>query len=396
MNKPFASLVTILSLACGASAFGQGLLNIRPAKDEFERRLPLTIALTAGGGYDSNTESAPSGLENESAYLNFGGELVYSGGNRRTNYSLSAGYTGYYFLDPAPGTQEYQQSARLSFNVRHKFSPSTSISNTSYLAYEFEPNYTIGSGTTRRSEEYLYGHNDLSVAHAWGRKFSTVTGYTISGIDYQDDNSGESYLAHLFHQEFRYQISKLTTLAATYRFALANYDNGFGDYTSHYLLAGVDHNFTRKLFGSFRVGAEMRDRDNGGSNTSPYFEGTLSYRIDKDSSLYTYARYGYEDSAIGTYEDRTSFRMGVTAQRRLTSRLGASVGLHYVHDDFNQSAGEDDSYNEDTFSVSVGLDYSLYKNISLTTNYGFTTVTSGNEFREYDRHNVSLGVRATF
>ena len=398
MNKFFSSLVTISTLSAGASAFGQGLISLRPDKDEFERRLPLTITIDVGAGYDSNVNLS-SKDKVDSAYLTGGVTGQYRGGDRRTNYSASLSYSGFYYLDPPTTTDDYMSAARLNLGFSHKFSPKTSISDTLYFAYEFEPNYQIGAGTSRRTQEYLYGYNDLSITHAWGRKFSTVTGYTISGIDYQEDASnGENYLTHVVHQEFRYALSKLTTAALDYRFAMANYDGGgFGDYTSHYILAGLDHNFSRRAFGGFRAGAEFRDRDNGGANANPYVEANLSYHADKETTLNSYARYGYEDSDVGSYQDRTSYRIGVTAQRRLTDRLNTTVGLHYIHDEFGGATAEGDtSYDEDVIAASIGFDFSLYKNISLSTSYSFSTSNSGNEFREYDRHNVSLGLRATF
>lgn len=393
MNKFFTSLLTISTLSAGASAFGQGLVSLRPDKDEFERRLPFTVTVDVGAGYDSNVNLSGSD-EEDSSYMNAGIGIEYTGGDRRTSYNVSASYSGFYYLDPPPGTDEFLQSARLGFNLRHKLSPKTTITNSLYFTYEFEPNYAIGSGTTRRSQEYIYGYNDLSISHAWGRKFSTVTGYTISGYDYQE--SDESYLTHVIHHEFRYQLSKLTTAVLDYRFALSNYDNGFGDYTSHYILAGLDHNFTRRLFGTFRAGAEFRDRDFGGADVSPYAEANLSYRADKETTLNIYGRYGFEDSSIGTYQDRKSVRVGLTAQRRITDRLNGTAGLHYIHDDFADSSSEDGSYNEDIFSASIGFNYALFRNISLSTSYSFSTSASGNELREYDRHNVSLGLRASF
>jgi hypothetical protein len=395
MNTIIKSLITITTLSMGASAFGQGLVSLRPNRDEFERKLPFTVTVDVGAGYDSNTNLSSTD-KNSSGYLQAGVGTEFRGGDRRTSYGISASYGAFYYLDPAPDTNEYMQSARLGFNLRHKFSERTTLTDSAYVAYEFEPNYAVGSGTTRRSQEYLYYYNDIAISHAWSRTFSTITGYTFTGMDYQEDSlDGENYMTHVFHHEFLYALSKLTSVAVDYRFALANYDNGFGDYKSHYYLVGLNHNFDRRTFGTFRVGAETRERDNGGSDTNPYFEGNLSYRADKHTTFNAYARYGFEDSSIGSYQRRESWRTGLTATHGLTTRLSATAGLHYIHDTFDESA-DAAGYDEDVFSVSIGLNYALYKNISLTSSYGYTTTASGNELREYDRHNVSLGLRASF
>ena len=151
------------------------------------------------------------------------------------------------------------------------------------------------------------------------------------------------------------------------------------------------------MFGTIRAGAEIRNRDNGGNETNPYAEGSLTYRSDKDTSFGLYGRYGLEDSSVGSYQDRSSFRVGVTAQRRLTDRLTGSLGLHYVLDQYDNSAGQvDNSYDDNVFSVSAGLIYELYKNFSLTTQYSFTTDSSGNPLKDYDRQNVSMALRYTW
>jgi uncharacterized protein (PEP-CTERM system associated) len=174
---------------------------------------------------------------------------------------------------------------------------------------------------------------------------------------------------------------------------MTEYDNGFGDYTSQYFLAGVDHSFSRRTTGSFRAGAEVRDRDNGGSDTNPYAEASFSHSIAKQTYVRWYGRYGFEDADVGNYEDRTSFRTGVSVQQRFTNRLAGNFGANYVFDSFQGGNPETD---DNVIEVSLGLDYNVYKNLVLNTGYSFTTTTSDVAAREYDRHILSLGMTAKF
>jgi hypothetical protein len=386
------SFATLAFVALATTGFSQGLLSLRPQKDEFAKRLPIAYSVSAGAGYDSNQNLSATD-EKGSAYANFGLGARYNSGDRQTSYSIDANYGGYYYLDAPEDQDDYQQSARLGINFRHKVSPRLSITDSLYFAYEFEPNYAVGAGTSRRSQPYTYGLNNIAVAYAWSRKLSTVTSYTISGINYSDLGD-ESFLSHTFSHELRYQIGKTTVGVVEYRLATATYDNGFGDYTSHYLLVGVDHSITRRLYTSLRAGAEFRSRDTG-DDTSPYVEGVLTYRAGEDTTLSSYLRYGFDDSSIGSYGERTSVRVGLTATQKLNSRLNGSLGAHYIHDSFGGSAIAT-SYDEDVVSLSAGLDYNLFGNVSLYAGYGFTTTASGNDGRDYSRHNVNLGVRATF
>lgn len=393
MKKKLCILTAASALSLASSVQAQGLLSIG-RHDEFETKIPFTWAIGLGGGWDSNVNQTSSD-EKDSFYASGSIEAQYNTGDRRTAFSVGASYSPRYYFDAPEGTDEFQNSANLNFSLQHKINPRLTLNDNLYFAYEFEPNFEIGTSAARRADPYLYGSNSISLSYAWTRRFSTVTSYTFAGIDYQDDASAETqnYYQHLISEELRYAFTKTTTGALTYRFATATYNNNYGDYDSNYILAGLDHSFSRKSYGSFRVGAEFRDRDNGGESTSPYFEGSYSYTVAKHTALRWYGRFGYDDSDVQGSDERTSFRTGLSAQQQFTARLAGNLGVNYVHDEFDFS---DSSYNNDIVALSVGLDYQFYRNLILNAGYSFTTCSSGNEFSEYDRHTVSVGVTARF
>lgn len=386
-------LISAASLAVlSASAPAQGLLSLGQ-RDEFEKKLPFSVTVGVGAGWDSNVNLSSSD-EQDSAYISAKIIAEYSTGDRRTSYSVGLTYTPMYYLDAPEGVDEFQNSASINFAMRHRATPRLTISDNLYFAYEYEPNYQIGTSVARRTQPYIYGYNNLNVAYAWTKRFSTVTGYTISGISYDDDSeAGEDYFSHLFSQDFRYAFTRQTTGVLTYRYGISEYDNGFGDYTSQYFLAGVDHSFSRRTVGSFRAGAEVRDRDNGGSSTNPYAEASFSHSIAKQTYVRWYGRYGFEDADIGNTTERTSLRTGVSVQQRFTNRLAGNLGANYIFDQF-EGGGTD--FDDNIIEVSVGLDYSVYKNLVLNTGYSFTTTSSDEANREYDRHILSLGLTAKF
>ena len=384
------SAATLTLLSTGAHA--QGLLSLGQ-RDEFEKKLPFSVTVGLGAGWDSNVNLSPDD-EQDSSFLKASVIGGYSTGDRRTSYSVGLTYTPLYYMDAPEGVDEFQQSGSLNFSARHRVNPRLTISDSLYFAYEYEPNYQIGASVARRTQPYIYGYNNLNVAYAWTKRFSTVTGYTISGISYdQDSDSGEDYLSHLFSQDFRYAFTKTTTGVLTYRYGLTEYDNGFGDYTSQYFLGGLDHSFSRRTVGSFRAGAEVRDRDNGGSATNPYVEASFSHSVAKETYVRWYGRYGFEDADIGFTQERTSLRTGVSVQQRFTNRLAGNIGANYIHDIF-EGGGVD--FEDDIVEVSLGLDFNVYRNLVLNTGYSFTTTSSGVAAREYDRNILTLGMTARF
>ena len=237
----------------------------------------------------------------------------------------------------------------------------------------------LGATVARRTEPYFYGYNSLAAAYSWNRRFSTVTSYTISGVNY--DGDGTDYLQHIFANEFRYAFNRTTTGVVTYRYAITDTDGG-SDYDTHYALVGVDHRFNPRLSGSLRVGAEFQEGD-----STPYVESALTYRVTRKTDLRWYAQYGF--SSNGIESDNAGLRTGVTASHRFNTRFVGNLGAHYIQED-------DVYYDQDVLALSAGFSYSLYKNLSLNGGYSFTTASSDEDFAEFDRHQLQLGVAARF
>lgn len=385
-------LLSLASLAAlSTSAHAQGLLSIGQ-RDDFEKKLPFAITVGLGGGWDSNVNLSPSD-EQDSMFVN--GKIIaeMNSGDRRTSYSFGVTYNPFYYIDAPEGVDEFQQSASVNFALRHRVSPRLTITDNAYFSYEYEPNYQIGASASRRTEPYIYGYNNLNVMYAWTKRFSTVTGHTISGIDYDSSTGGESFITNLFSQDFRYAFTKLTTGVLTYRYGITEYDNNFGDSTSQYFLAGIDHSFSRRTTGSFRAGAEVIDRDNGGSDTNPYVEASFAHSVAKQTILRWFGRYGSENSSFGDSIERTSLRTGLTLEQRFTNRIAGNVGLNYIADD---SEGGTFSSDDDVVAISLGLDFNVYRNLVLNTNYSYTTTSSSSSEREYDRSILSVGMTAKF
>lgn len=394
--KKIAIATLALGLSVSASK-GQGLLSIGANRD-YEEKIPFSVTLASSVGWDSNMNTS-SFDETESGYWQNGVSLVYSAGDKRNHLNVGAHYSNIWYFDPAPNSEEFYNNARLNLDYVTQISPRLTISDSFYLAYETEPDFLVGASINRRTNQYLYGYNNLSVSYQWRPRFSTVSGYTLTGIWYEEDvNQNMDHLSHILSQQFRYAISRLTTATADYRFQIADYDdNPEADYTSHYLLAGVDHSFSPLLAGSLRVGAQFRNYDGSlGDDVLPYLEGALNYRAGKNTTLRWYHYLGGDDSDMAGFQSGYSYKTGLSVQHQLTERLSGNVALHYLHQTFEDSPVDLPDQTDNTFAGSAGLDYRLWRNIGLNATYSYTNTDSDNFYREYERHRLSLGLTATF
>lgn len=106
------------------------------------------------------------------------------------------------------------------------------------------------------------------------------------------------------------------------------------------------------------------------------------------------ARASLEDNEIFGFNERYSYRKGVTVNHAITDKLRAMAGASYVFSDFEGDVF--DSINEDTIALQTGLAYRVVENVDLRLSYYYTTNASDDENRDYDRHRVSLVATATF
>ena len=393
----FKRLASAIALSFGmlsGAAYGQGLLSIGQNLDDFEQDdIPLTWTVSGYLGYDSNINSLDV-AEEDSVYIQAGIGTQWAGGSRTTRYTLGASASLIYYFDDVTvdDNENWFYSVRLQGSVVHRASRRLTISDSAYITYEYEPNQQIGATVSRRTDQYFYFYNNFAVSYAWTRRFSTVANWAFSTIMYDGSDIEDRY-TNLLGLAGRYMWTRNTTLVGEYRFQYTTYEeNDDADYAAHYLLAGVDHLFSRTTQGSLRAGAEFRDYEGYGTETFPYFEASLVQQLNEGLRLRLAARYGLEDSELGSFERRESFRIGASAEYEFSPRLMGNAGLTYVHAELKDSvvAGVSDG-DEDFFGINLGLSYLMYSNVRLEGGYSFGTLESDVDSfidRDYDRHRV--------
>lgn len=371
---------------------------MRDFSGDFGEDQPLTWSLTGRGGFDSLSYKVPSPFlqDFESYYVQGGVGVTYAEADPTTPWSMAVDLGAIHYLDGIPRYDDTFYNARVAFNIAHQISQRLKISNNFYLTYEAEPNVATGGSTTLYNGQYLYGFNNFNVSYAWSQRFSTTTSVTVDGISYEDEvvSGLEDRLSVLIAQQFSYALSQRTSLAAEYRYRIVDYrDRDDVDSTSHFALVGVDHAWSERFSGSFRVGAEFFKSDRA-ENTSPYGEVALSYLVARRTTARWFGSVGYDSAEIGGYDTRYAVRTGVNVNHQITKRVGITGGASYSYSNFEGGLGRD--VTEHSLLLSTGLSYQLLENLSLDARYTYSILSSDDSLREFSRNNVSVGVTASF
>jgi putative beta-barrel porin BBP2 len=362
--------------------------------------LPFHVSVSVRGGFDDNVPTAASAGRQGSTFANVNLAATYDFGSPRMiiNLQTNGGIT-YYSEQPDGITYDFNPN--LNFSITYKANPRLTLSETTYAAYQNQPDFQYNAGTNRRSGSFFYSTNKFSAAYRWRPRFSTVTSYTFGLTRYDDAQTAvfENRFEHTFGNEFRFLVWPTTSVIAEYRLALLDYENPLRDSTSNFFLGGLDHNFSPRFNISARAGVEIRSYEAFGSRADPYFEGTLTYALGPHLSLSWNNRYSLEEPDVPGSQARTTFRTGLTGGYKLTPRITASLSAFYQHDENDPSMVfifVQPGFAEDSLSLSLTLRYAVNHTWGGELGWDFTNVASDIALREYYRNRFYGGINFTF
>lgn len=360
---------------------------------------PFLISVSVRGGYDDNVNTTRINRQ-ESWFTNAGVSLAYTFGSPRTRLDLSAGGGVTYYVEDVNG-DDYDTNFYLSLSLVHKATPRLTVSAVAYATYQEEPDFSLALGLNRRSGNFFFTRDKVTVSYLWTPRFSTATSYTLGVVRYDNSSVGffEDRIENTVGNEFRFLLWPTTTLVGEYRFQIVSYDDIPRDSTTHFVLAGFDHSFSPRLDMSFRGGAEFRDYDNNGDLSSPYFEGTLNYALGKDTTIAWTNRYAIEESDVLLNQSRRTFRTGLRLKHDFTPRITSMLGAYYEHDEYdgiNTPMVVSSPFDEDAFDIALTVRYAVTRYFAIEAGYNHTEVLSDVFLREYSRNRYFAGVNLTF
>lgn len=404
-------------LFAGVAHAQEGLYSVGA---DVQDSIPLKWVVGMNAIYDDNVNAgngAVAGPEEDSFALNPSVGASFTSVSPQTTWDVFARLGLIHYLDAPAGVDDFNSQSRLGVDLTHRFSERLRFVSRNFVSYELEPDYAYGYASARSGGEYFYWSTDNSIGYRWSERLGTYTGFNISGTTY--DNSPDSdRMNWQVYNQFRYQLTPQTVLTADYRYGQTSADGRASDSEDHFLLGGVEHRFSPSTIGVLRAGAQFRSVDAGSDSTSPYLEASFSTQMNDKLSIRGFARYGMEyydtvqfldlDNNPATaldpvdYDERTTLRIGVTAEYTISPMFSVFAGVDYIPSTFESGrsvgafAGAIPDADEDLIDAHIGLSVRFNDIITGSLSYNITNSSSDIANRDYDRNRVSLGVSAEF
>lgn len=400
-----------------ASSLGVAHGNLYHIQDEAQESLPLKWSAGVNLTWDDNVNPTAVGVgaDEDTLSINPFVGVTFVTISPQTTWDVYARIGAiYYFDEPAAeGSDDIYTQSRVGVNWTHRVSERLRFSSRNFLSYELEPDYAYGFSTSRQLGEYFFWQTDNAVGYRWTERLATYTGFTLSGLDYDEVVSNQDRFTVTLYNQFRYQLSPQTVLTADYRYSETDGDDLASDTTDHHLLGGVEHRFSANTILVARVGAQFHESEasNGGDTTSPYLEATLRTQVNEAFSLRGFARYGIEGydtvrsvgAGLYDFDDRQTFRFGVSGEYVISPTLNLFGGVDYIPATFEDGrlvAGAGPltvgGLDEDVVNAFIGVSVKFTEMLYGSFSYNFTNSSSDFAGQSYDRNRLNLGVRAEF
>ena len=403
------TVLTLAGVASIASATAQGLYQ---AGQESGDSMPITWQVGANMIWDDNVFPV-QGSDDKAWSINPYVQANFTNVDPRTTMDFYTRLGVNYYLEtldavnPIDGSPESADevvpSMRLGFNLNHSANERLKFISQNFVAYEMEPEFAYGVSNDRTSDPYFMYNSDNSVGYRWSARVGSYTGLGFNGL-LTDGGDRRSVIA--YHQ-MRYQFDQRTVFTGQYRHT--SWTGDASDSTNHFISGGVEHRLSQTSIFLGNAGVQLRSVDNGGDNTSPYVEGSVSTRLTSSFGVKAFTRYSMEDfntiqqidGTLYEYSDLKVLRVGLTGDYRISPRVTGFGGLDVVHSSFEDGKevngdAVDSGRTENMLNGYIGLRAQLTDDMMGNCTINYTKSISDYSNNDYDRLRLSAGVSYAF
>lgn len=415
MKKIYASIG-----AAALSAAGIQTLQAQPV----DLSKSWSIGLSLRGFYDDNVNTAPSSADQtESFGFEVGPTLSLSLPLEQTTIVGSYSYSyKYYEKRISDRTDHDDNTHTLAAQIQHNFSERLMATVRDSFVIGQEPDVLrIGNAADatfqRISGDNIRNFGAATINAQISRPFGIEVGYANALYDYADDSQGGfsarlDRLEHNIHVDGRWAALRDTIVVLGYQFSLVDYTadlmiappfpimSDSRNNRSHYVYAGIEHNFLANLVGTLRAGARFNDyynSPNDESEVSPYVQATLSYQYAPESRVEfgvshdrrSTDQFSFDGSGVTLDADSTVTYLSLT--HRILPKLYGSLVGNFQYATFN--GGLLDNEDQYFFGAGVNLEYRFNRHLSANVGYNYDKLeaSSGVSPGDYDRNRVYIG-----
>ena len=419
--KTFATSVSLVALGTSVlSAVDTSVLNSQQSSK------PWSVSASLRGFYDSNINSSPSGLAQESAGFEISPTLNYGLVGEQTSVNFGYLLSAKWYDNPySTWSDPWELTQTMEAALSHTFSPRVEVSMKDSFVIGQEPDTLQVANTPFATSQFVSGDNK--------RNYATITlslqatsllgfslGYGNTIYNYADSGPGSNSamldrMENAFHLDSRWNLRPQTIGIIGYMF-------NYTDYTGNQFLglpaapptpmsdsknslgntvyAGAEHNFTPDISGRLTAGAQFYDYFNQpttNTKISPYVQGSLRYMYRATSSLEagvslmrspTDAVQGGGNTASLDAESLVVYAAWV---HEILPRLFSNVNGSFQQQRFYGGAldGTDGFY----YRVGASLAYEFTKHVSASVGYNWDQST---DWQPYNRNRVYIGLTAAY
>jgi hypothetical protein len=332
--------------------------------------------------------------------------------------------------------------------MNHNFNERYSLDVEESFIDSQEPEVLNGGGVLRVNGDNFHNAFGFHFIDQATESLNLVFGYSNNFYDYTgklpDAFAGSpSYgtlldrFEHLFLVNARLQVAEETTLVLGYNLGVIDYISGGSlagttlgapsvpsstkDNISHYIYAGVDHNFRSDLSVSLRAGIQVADYYNytdselsGGTNPgtlSPYASLNVNYTYmdggiltmgfihakNESDAGYFAPTPGHPDGSLSPDQESSTVSASVIQTLTpLSPDLTATATVSYMNSVYDGGAFAGANFADNFYSFGFNLNYQFTHYISGSAGYNYDELTSQVFDRGYNRNRVYIGVTATY
>jgi hypothetical protein len=338
-------------------------------------------------GYDDNViGSNPAGASSSptSFFAKENLVLTYDRPKEQTEVRVLAVGRFTEYFDVSTDDKDLNVTASLTHNFTTRLSFYASV----YGAYQTEPNFQSNIGPTNVRAPHFDTTDIVSLTYHWLPRLSSVTSDTFERVKYESSSLSTSAVAavqdrfqNTLGESLQFSLTRRTSLTGEYRFEVITYDTASSrDATIHFALAGLNHNLTEHLTIKLLGGPSFRFFKEDGSTINPFAEVKVSYETG-NHSLAWLTTYGVEQPSQTLAAGATTLRTGLNLRYDLTSRIKATAGLFYNHEQNQAGTGgtaatAPTGSQQDALQFTLGLKYTINKHFALHADYEYTKQSS--------------------